>query len=126
MERRRFVVHRISQGWRLVMVMSTRSIVGGHRFLREVGGMRDRTSIGEWEVWKVNGQLLWGDFDEFTSSVGHPPIETFPSILDSELAMIQMAVKLIPEFLQNPSHPVPCLGLIAFDLYSFESVLAIY
>ena len=88
--------------------------------------MRDRTSIGEWEVWKVKGQLLRGDLDEFTSSVGHPPIETFPSILDSELAMIQMAVKLIPEFLQNPSHPVPCLGLIAFDLYSFESVLAIY
>ena len=85
--------------------------------------MRDRTSIGEWEVWKVNGQLLWGDFDEFTSSVGHPPIATFPSILDSELAMIQMAVELIPEFLQNLD---PCLGLVAFDLHPFEFVLVLY
>jgi hypothetical protein len=98
----------------------------GHRLLREVGGRRDRTSIGGWEVWKVKGQLLRGNLNEFTSSVGHPPIETFPSILDSELAMIQIAVELIPEFLQNPSHPVPCLGLIAFDLHSFESVLAVY
>jgi hypothetical protein len=81
-------VRRIGQGWRLAMVISTRSIVGGHRLLRKVGGRRERTSIGEWEVWKVKGQLLRGDLDEFTSSVGHPPIETFPSILDSELAMI--------------------------------------
>ena len=71
----------------------------------------------------MKGQLFWGDLDEFPSSVGHPPIETFPSILDSKFAVIQIVVELIPEFLQNLD---PRLGLVAFDLHPFEFVLAVY
>lgn len=68
-------------------------------------------------------QLLRGDLDEFTSSVGHPPVETLPSIPDPEFAMIQVVVELIPELLENLD---PCLGLIAFDLHPLEFVLAVY
>ena len=71
----------------------------------------------------MKGQLLWRNLDEFTSSVGHPPIETFSSIPDSEFAMIQIVVELIPEFLQNLD---PCLGLITLDLHPLEFVLAVY
>ena len=71
----------------------------------------------------MKGQLLWRDLYEFTTSVGHPPIETFPSILDSEFAMIQIMIELIPEFLQNLD---PCLGLVAFDLHPFEFALAFH
>ena len=71
----------------------------------------------------MEGQLLLGDFDELASGVGHPPIETFPGILDSEFAMIQIVVELIPEFLQNLD---PCLGLVAFDLHPLEFILAVY
>lgn len=81
------------------------------------------TCVGEWKVWKVKGQLLWGDFDKFASRIGHPSIETFPGILDSELAMIQIMVELIPEFLQNLD---PCLSLVTFDLHPLEFVLAVY
>ena len=118
-----FIVHDTGQGWRLAMVVSTRSVVVGHRFLREVGGRGERTCIGERELWKVEGQLLVGDLDEFTACVGHPPMETFPSILDSEFTMIQIMVELIPEFLEDLD---PCLGLVAFDLHPFEFVLALY
>ena len=111
------------QRWRLAMVVSTRSIVGGHRLLRKVGGRGERTCIGERDLRKVESQLLWGDLDEFASSVGHPPIETFSSIPDPEFAMIQIVVELIPEFLQNLD---PCLGLITLDLHPFEFVLAVY
>ena len=111
------------QGWRVAMVVSTRSIVEGHRLLREVGGRGEGACIGEGEIWKVEGQLFVGDLDEFTPSIGHPPIETFPGILDSEFAMIQIVVELIPEFLENLD---PCLGLVAFDLHPFEFVLALY
>jgi hypothetical protein len=123
MERRGFAVHDIGQGRGLAMVVGTRSTVGWHRLLRKVGGRREMTCIGERKVWKVEGHLLWGDFDELASSVGHPPIETFPGILDSEFAMIQIVVELIPEFLQNLD---PCLSLVAFDLHPLEFVLAFY
>lgn len=111
------------QRWRLAMVVSTRSIVEGHRLLRKVGGRRERTCIGERDLRKVEGQLLWGDLDQFTASVGHPLIKTLPSIPDSEFTMIQIVVELIPEFLQNLD---PCLGLVAFDLHPFEFVLVLY
>jgi hypothetical protein len=123
MERGRFTMHDIGQGWRLAMVVSTRSVVGGHRILRKVGGRGERACIWERELRKVKGQLLWGDLDEFASSVGHPPIETFSSIPDSEFAMIQIVVELIPEFLQNLD---PCLSLVTFDLHPLEFVLAVY
>jgi len=116
-------VHDISQGRRLAVLVSTRSTVGGHRLLRKVGRKGERTCIREREIWKVKGQLLLRDLNEFTSSVGHPPIETFSSIPDPEFAMIQIVVELIPEFLKNLD---PRLGLIAFDLHPFEFVLAIY
>lgn len=47
----------------------------------------------------MEGQLLLGDLDEFTSGIGHPPVEALAGIPDSELAMIQILVELIPEFL---------------------------
>lgn len=71
----------------------------------------------------MEGQLFRRDFDEFTPSVGHSPIKTLASILDSEFAMIQIVVELIPEFLENLN---PCLGLVAFDLHPFEFVLAFH
>ena len=111
------------QRWRLAMVVSTRSIVGGHRLLRKVGGRGERTCIGERDLRKVESQLLWGDLDQFTASVGHPLIKTLPSIPDSEFTMIQIVVELIPEFLQNLD---PRLGLVAFDLHPFEFVLVLY
>ena len=123
MERRGLAVHEIGQGWGLAMVVGTRSTVGWHRLLRKVGGRGERTCIGERKFWEVKGQLLWRDLDEFASSVGHPPIETLPGILDSEFAMIQIVVELIPEFLQNLD---PSLGFVAFDLHPFELVLAVY
>lgn len=123
MERGGFTMHDIGQGWRLAMVVSTRSTVGGHRVLGEVGGRGERACIWERKLRKVKGQLLRGDLDEFTSSVGHPPVETFASISDSEFAMIQIVVELIPEFLQNFD---PCLGLITFDLHPVEFVLAVH
>ena len=116
-------MHDIGQGRGLAMVVDTRSTVGWHRLLREIGGRGERTCIGEWKVWKMEGQLFWGDFDELASSIGHPPIETFPGILDSEFAMIQIVVELTPEFLQDLD---PCLGLVAFDLHPLELVLAVY
>jgi hypothetical protein len=61
----------------------------------------------------VEGQLLRADLDEFTPTVGHPPAETFPRTRDSELAMVQIVVELIPEFPQNG--PDPRLGLVACD-----------
>jgi hypothetical protein len=122
MERGRFTVHEIGQGWRVAMVVGTRSIVGWHQILRKVGGRGERTCVGEREIRKVKG-LLWGDLDEFTSSIGHPLAETFPNVLHSEFAMIQIVIELIPEFLQNLD---PCLCLIAFDLHPFEFVLAVY
>ena len=81
------------------------------------------TCIGERKFWKMKGQLLWCDFDELATSVGHSPIKAFPGIPDSEFAMIQIVVELMPEFLQNLD---PCLGLVAFDLHPFEFVLAVY
>jgi len=116
-------MHDIGQGRGLAMVVGTRSAVGWHRLLRKVGGRRERTCIGERKVWKVERYLLWGNFDELASGGGHPPIETFPGILDSEFAKIQIVVELIPEFLQNLD---PCLGLVAFDLHPLESILAVY
>jgi hypothetical protein len=71
----------------------------------------------------VEGKLFWVDLDEFTSSIGHPPVETFPSILDSECAMIQVMVELIPEFLKDLN---PRLRLVAFDLHPLEFYLAVY
>ena len=115
-------MHNIGQRWWLAMV-TTRSMVWRHRILRKVGGRGEGTCIGERELWQVKRELLWGDLDEFTSSVGHPPIETLPSISDSEFAMIQIVVELIPELLQNLD---PCLSFIAFDLHPFEFVLAVY
>ena len=116
-------MHDSGQGWRLAMMMSTRSIVGGHRILRKVGGRGEMACVWERKLRKVKSQLLWGDLDEFASSVGHPPIETFSSIPDPEFAMIQIVVELIPEFLQNLD---PCLGLITLDLHPFKFVLAVY
>ena len=71
----------------------------------------------------MKGQLLRCDLDEFTPSVGHPPIETFPSILDSKFAMIQIVVELVPELLQKLD---PCLGLVTFDLHPFELILVVH
>lgn len=116
-------MHDIGQGRRLAVVVSTRSIAGGHRILRKVCGKGERTCIWERELWKVESQLLWRNLDEFASSVGHPPIEAFPGISDSEFAMIQIVVELIPELLENLD---PSLGLITFDLHPFEFVLAVY
>lgn len=95
----------------------------GHRLLREVGRRGERTCIRERNLWEVEGQLLWSDLDKFTSSVGHPPIETFPSIPDPEFTMIQILVELVPELLQNL---YSCLCFVAFDLHSLESVLILY
>jgi hypothetical protein len=47
----------------------------------------------------MEGQLLGVYLDKFTPSIGHPPVETFAGILDPEFAVIQIVVKLIPEFL---------------------------
>ena len=80
-------MHYIGQGWRLAMVVSTRSIVGSHRILGKIGGRGERAGIGERDLWKVEGLLLRYLY-EFTSSVGHPPVETFASILNPEVAMI--------------------------------------
>lgn len=71
----------------------------------------------------MEGQLFRVDLDEFASCVGHPPVETFPSVLDSEFAMIQVVVELIPKFLQDF---YPCLRLVTFDLHPLEFVLTVY
>ena len=86
---------------------------------RREGG---RTRIGERDLWEVE-DLLWCYLYESTSSIGHPPVDTFASILNPEVAMIQIAVELIPEFLEDLD---PRLCLVAFDLHPFEFVLTIY
>ena len=65
----------------------------------------------ERDLWEVEDQL-WRYLYESTSSIGHPPVETFASILNPEVAMIRIAVELIPKFLEDPD---PCPYLVAFD-----------
>ena len=71
----------------------------------------------------MEGQLLGGDLEEFTSSIDHPPVETLPSVPDPEFTMIQILVELIPELLENLYSR---LCFVAFDLHSFEFVLTFY
>jgi hypothetical protein len=123
MEGRGFTVYDVGQGWRLAMVVGTRSTAGGHRLLGKVGGMGKGTCVGERNLRQVEGQLFRSDLDKFASSIGHPPVETFPSIPDPEFTMVQVLVELIPEFLQNL---YPCLCFVAFDLHSLKFVLALY
>lgn len=91
--------------------------------MRKVGGRGERTCVRERNIREVEGQLFWSDLDEFASSIGHPPVETLPSVPDPKFAMIQVLVKLVPEFLKDL---YPCLRFVAFDLHSFEFVLALY
>ena len=112
----------IGQGWRLAMAVSTRSIVGGHRVLGKIGGRGKRTRIGERDLCEVEG-LLWCFSYESASSIGHPSVETFASDFNPEVTMIQIAVELIPEFLEDFD---PRLCLVAFDLHSFELALTVY
>ena len=91
--------------------------------MSKVGRRGERTRVGERNVRKVERQVLGVYLDKFTSSIGHPPVETFPGIPDPEFAVIQVVVELIPEFLQNL---YPCLCLVTFDLHPFELVLAVH
>ena len=45
------------------------------------------TCVRKREVWRVKGQLFLRDFDEFSSSVGHPPTETFPVFSGYDLVL---------------------------------------
>ena len=105
-----------------MIVVSRRSIVGKHRVLGKMGGRGERTRIGERDLRDVES-LFWRYLYESTSSIGHPPVETFASILNPEIAMIQIAVELIPEFLEDLD---PHLCLVALDLHPFELVLTAY
>ena len=92
---------------------------GRSTVLGKVGRWGERTS----DLWKVKG-LLWRYLHVFTFGVCNPLVETFGSILNPEVAMIQIAtVELIPEFLEELDTR---LCLVALDFHPFEFVLTVY